>query len=283
MKNKDKNEILNDIQRTFIKLLIDNGEIEVEEASKKLGVSKATIYNYFNNIKQLSFERRKGKLVLEKKENETQKSNKNDPFFNRLSKGDELKKKVANKIVKEILKPDDVIFLDCGSANYYIATQIIEHQMKDLKIITTNPHVFVDLHKYEELSQISVIGGIYSADRGSFYGNWVDTLLNSLKDNYRIKKAFIGADGISIHNDEIIIYLINEVEKDQKSKIISMADEVYFPLDQNKFGRVGAVLDKFKIDKQNQKKAIIGLEEGWESNGIVEKISKIEKSILIAV
>ena len=125
MKNKDKNEILNDIQRTFIKLLIDNGEIEVEEASKKLGVSKATIYNYFNNIKQLSFERRKGKLVLEKKENETQKSNKNDPFFNRLSKGDELKKKVANKIVKEILKPDDVIFLDCGSANYYIATLVL--------------------------------------------------------------------------------------------------------------------------------------------------------------
>ena len=74
-----------------------------------------------------------------------------------------------------------------------------------------------------------------------------------------------------------------QIQKDQKSKIISMADEVYFPLDQNKFGRVGAVLDKFKIDKQNQKKAIIGLEEGWESNGIVEKISKIEKSILIAV
>ncbi len=280
MENTGKKIIFNKIQKKFIDLLVEHGELEVEEASKELGVSKATIYNYFNYIKQLTFERRKGKIVLDKKHNTNEKSNKNDPFVKRMSKNDKLKEKVANAIVTQILKPDDVIFLDCGSANYYIATQIIEHQLKDLKIVTTNPHAFIDLHKYEGLSQISVIGGIYSDGRGSFYGNWVDTLLESMKGNYRIKKAFIGADGISIHNDEVFIYLINEVEKNQKSKIMAMADEVYFPLDQYKFGRVGAVLDKFKADKQDKKKAIIGLEQDWESNGTIEKINQIEKSVL---
>lgn len=280
MESQIKKIIFNKSQKKFIEILANNGEIEVEEASKQLGVSKATIYNYFNYIKQLSFERRKGNIVLKKKKDRNQKSNKNDPFVKRISKNDKLKEKVANTIVKQILEPDDVIFLDCGSANYYIATQIIEHQLNDLKIITTNPHAFVDLHKYDGLSQLSVIGGIYSDSRGSFYGNWVDNLLDSIKDNYRIKKAFIGADGISIHNDDIIIYLINEVEKNQKTKIMAMADEVYFPLDQFKYGRVGAVLDKFKADDQNNKKAIIGLEQNWESNGALEKINQIDKSVL---
>ena len=73
MNSKKNQPIFNKIQKEFINLLIEDGEIEVEKASIALGVSKATIYNYFNYIKQLSFERKKGKIVLDKKHEKEEK------------------------------------------------------------------------------------------------------------------------------------------------------------------------------------------------------------------
>ena len=42
-------------QRDFIERLINFGELDVSEAAAEMGVTRATIYNYYHSMKNLVF------------------------------------------------------------------------------------------------------------------------------------------------------------------------------------------------------------------------------------
>ena len=279
---KLKNDgLFNDSQIKLIELLIQHGEIDVDDASKEIGVSKATIYNYYNYMNNLIFERIKGKIRLRIQDKKDADSNLNESFLTRLSKNEKMKTRAAIQIASEIISQGDVIFLDCGSANLFIADQIIEHQIQDLKVVTNNPYVFNKLHKYDGLSELSVIGGIFSGSRSSFYGGWTDALLTKIKDSERFKKAFIGADGLSLKDDKGLISLVNSEEKQQKLKIMSMSDEIYFPLDFSKMGRVGTILVEAGDENWNKITAVVGSDNDEHTAKIKKYIGLYEKGKII--
>ncbi len=261
--------LFNESQLKFIQILIEKGSVDVEEMAEIIGVSKATIYNYYNYISTLSFERRKGKILLYHKEPNNSELSENDPFEARMLENVKLKVKLAQTIVTEIIKPGDLIFLDCGSSNMFIAEQILEYQINALKVVTNNPYIFCRLHKYDGLEQLSVIGGIYNRDRGSFHGDWVDQLLKIIEKDHKFNKAFIGSDGITVDDGRGFIYLTDAEERDQKLRLMSMSNEIYFPMDQSKIGKAGAILAQ--TDDENWKKIKVVMEyeekkpEGYEN------------------
>ena len=262
----------------LIQLLIRHGEVDVQEAANEIGVSKATIYNYYNYLNGLVLERVKGKLRIRIDEEKPDSVDENEPFTARLSKNEVHKYKVAQKITTEIIKESDIIFLDCGSSNYIIAEQIVENQIEDLKVVTNNPFVFEKLRKYRRIKELSVIGGIYSGSHGSFYGNWADNTLDCIKKNDRFMKCFIGADGCSLQDKHSYISLINSIEKEQKLLIMSVSDKIYFPLDQSKIGRAGTILTHSDEDYWSKICVLIGCDndENIKKGELIGKFGSAE-------
>ena len=150
-----------------------------------------------------------------------------------------------------------------------------------MKVVTNNPYVFNKLHKYDGLSELSVIGGIFSGSRSSFYGGWTDALLTKIKDSERFKKAFIGADGLSLKDDKGLISLVNSEEKQQKLKIMSMSDEIYFPLDFSKMGRVGTILVEAGDENWNKITAVVGSDNDEHTAELTKIIRLYEKGKII--
>lgn len=276
MPSDSKKSLFNENQKKFIKMLIDeDGEIDVKDAGEKLGISKATIYNYYHSLTDLTFIRNKGKIKLYKPSSEE--GNAIDSMYERQYRSVKSKVRAARYVAREIIKAGDVIFLDCGSSNVYLAEQICEHEISDLNIVTINPYVMVRLYKYEKLGQLTVIGGLLNRNTGSFQGAWTEEFLKSL--TFQFQKSFIGIDGVT---DSGVITIHNSSEINQKRKIMELSQEVYFVSDESKINKGGEIL----ITKENSSwgncKILLGSEIDNNSE-VFKNIKEIFKEDLIII
>jgi DeoR family transcriptional regulator, fructose operon transcriptional repressor len=135
----------------------------------------------------------------------------------------ERKEYIASVAVK-LIQEGDVIFIDSGSTLYHLAAYL--KNFENLIVITNSLPVTSDLLGHPNIG-INLIGGEVDHERKAVYGL---VAANTL-EHYHVNKAFIGADGVSLHRG---LTTYDEKEAAISRKIAAAADEVYLLSDSSK-------------------------------------------------
>jgi len=144
-------------------------------------------------------------------------------FDNRLNSNKERKIRVC-QLAARFIHDNDIIFIDCGTTLYHLSS-FIRH-LKNLKVITNSLPVVSELMNFPDIS-IIVIGGEVVDDRRAIYGPAAERCIAG----YHARKAFIGADGISLTNG---LSSYDDKESAITRKMIENADTVYLLCDSSK-------------------------------------------------
>ena len=96
------------------------------------------------------------------------------------------------RLATEYIKYHDIIFIDCGTTLSFLA-QFIVHM--NLTVITNSLPVVSALISVSNI-RLSLIGGEIASERQAIYGPLAERSI----DYYHVNKAFIGANGVSLHN-----------------------------------------------------------------------------------
>lgn len=106
------------------------------------------------------------------------------------------------QVAASLVNEGDTIFLGPGTTIELMAECI---NTKNIRIITNSYPVFEKLQNNTSI-QVILIGGVYRNQTGSFIG----TIANSVLQNLKFTKAFIGSNGI--HNNAVSTYSVEEGE-----------------------------------------------------------------------
>lgn len=131
------------------------------------------------------------------------------------------KEKIAKTIAKLIVN-NDTIFLGAGTTLEFVYDYL---EVSFAKIITNSIHVFnrfVDDDRFE----LILVGGTFRSRTGAFVGSFANETL----ENMRVKKAFIGTNGIYQTN----ITTSSEEEGTTQRIILDNASEKYIVADHHK-------------------------------------------------
>ena len=168
----------------LLKLLNENGKIEVNALSRQFNVSKDLIRKDLQKLEdQGLLERTYGGAVPKRA------IAKNLSVWSRLSSNIEEKKKIAKKAVT-LINPNETIFLDITSINYFLADEILK---KDISItVITNMIDVMHLLYHSNNIKLIGIGGTLNKELDGFVGS---VSIDQIK-KYKSDKAFIGVVGI---------------------------------------------------------------------------------------
>lgn len=134
-------------------------------------------------------------------------------------------KKYIAKITSSLINNNDTIYIGAGTTNELIYDYL---SVNFAKVITNSLQVF-EKFKNDNRFELMLVGGKYRERTGAFVGSFtIDTL-----KKIRVKKAFIGANGI--YNDAIYNY--NEEEGDAQSVMLDNAHEKYILCDYSKIDK----------------------------------------------
>lgn len=136
----------------------------------------------------------------------------------------EEKKQIA-KTIASLIEENDTIFLGPGTTIEYVYDYM---KVFPARIVTNSIHVFNRFNNNETYDLI-LIGGSYRARTGAFVGSFANNTLKKIK----VKKAFIGANGVHINE----VFTANEEEGITQSIILDNAYEKYIVADHSKIGR----------------------------------------------
>ncbi|SJZ48777.1 DeoR/GlpR family DNA-binding transcription regulator [Garciella nitratireducens] len=156
-------------------------------------------------------------------------------------------KKYVAKLAGKLVQENDIIYIGPGTTNELVYDYIT---VSYAKVITNSMSVFLKF-KDDSRFELILIGGKFRSRTDTFVGNFTNELLKKI----RVKKAFIGVNGIS--NDHIMT--ANEEEALCQRIIMDNANEVYILCDSSKIGKqdfysfydlkdVTAVITDDKID-----------------------------------
>lgn len=162
------------------------------------------------------------------------------------------------KIAGEMINENDIIYIGPGTTNEILCEYI---NVSYAKIITNSMSVFTKL-KDDKRFELILIGGRFRTRTEVFVGNFANELLKKI----RVKKAFVGVNGIKNNN----VTTSNEEEGVCQRIILDNAVEKYILCDSSKLDRddfysfynindVSAVITDEKIDinvKKNYEKVV---------------------------
>lgn len=133
------------------------------------------------------------------------------------------KKKHIAKICASMIQDNDVVFIGSGTTNDLIFDYLTA---ENVNIITNSINVF---NRLKDRPNIEVIltGGRFRPRTGTFVGYFANKLLSEIK----VKKAFVGTNGISGTN----VTTANEEEGHGQRVILDNASERYVLADSTKF------------------------------------------------
>lgn len=95
------------------------------------------------------------------------------------------------KFASGFIKPNDIIFIDCGSTLSFLPKYL--SKIESLTVISNSLPIISELINFENIKLI-LIGGEVDNKRRAIYGH---SAMQSITQ-YHANKAFIGADGISL-------------------------------------------------------------------------------------
>lgn len=136
----------------------------------------------------------------------------------------EEKKEIAKLICKNI-DNEDTVFLGPGTTIELVADYL---ENKRARIVTTSYFLFNRLCYNDNIETI-LVGGKFRRNTGAFVGNFANTTLNDM----RVKKSFIGVNGITVNG----IFTSNEDEGQTQKIILDNSKYKYIVADSSKIGR----------------------------------------------
>jgi DeoR family lactose phosphotransferase system repressor len=204
----------------ILEMLESNNIIKIYDIKEMLGVTEMTVRRDLKALEE------KGLLIrirggAKKKEK---------VLFTELSHNQKRninveEKKYIAKLAGGLIKENDIIYIGPGTTNEMLYDYI---NVSYLKIITNSMSIF-NKFKDDKRFELILIGGRFRARTDVFVGNFTNELLEKI----RVKKAFVGVNGICNNS----ITTSNEEEGVCQRIILDNASEKYILCDSSKIGK----------------------------------------------
>ncbi len=196
------------------------GIVRVSELTEKFGVTEMTIRRDFQYLEDEGvLQRIHGGAKLPETLSPREYSHREKQNINIE------KKKVIAKKIAEMISSEDTVFLGAGTTIELVFEYL---ETVPLKIITNSIYVF---NKFNESTKydLLLIGGSYRRRTGAFVGSITNETLQKL----RVKKAFIGVNGV--YNNQV--YTSNEEEGITQSIVLDNAGQKFIVADSSKINK----------------------------------------------
>ena len=152
------------------------------------------------------------------------------PFHLRANLNTEAKRETC-RIAAQLIKEDDIIYLDSGSTTCYILDYI--GHLNNVTIITGNIDIIVKALSMDNVT-VFVLPGLLNKKNNSF----TPTNAKEAFASYNITKAFIAASGVSLSNG---FSHSDPLERETKLAAIQKSETICFVLDDSKFGHTSLI------------------------------------------
>jgi DeoR family fructose operon transcriptional repressor len=203
------------------KMISDGKSVRVSELAKLFKVSESTIRRDLMSMENHgNILRTHGGAV----------SNVNtqfEPSFFEKQEKHADKKDTIGKIAAGMINDGDTVIIDSGTTTQYIGKYI---KAKNITIITNSVPLSYELSNSEDIEVITT-GGMIRSNTKAMIGPTAEMTLKQ----FRVDKAFIGANGISI---ECGATTPNIIEANTKKAMIETSKKVYIVADSSKFNEV---------------------------------------------
>lgn len=202
-------------------LLKEKSSLKVSEISELCNVSESTIRRDLQEMEEKNIlMRTHGGAVW------VNRTNFEPTFISKKDERNDEKRKIA-LIATRLIEDGDTIILDSGTTTLEIA-RLIEN--KSLTVITNSIDIAAELAQKEHIETV-VTGGSIRLTTRAMVGHVAEAMLR----NFRVDKAFIGANGISLEDG---ITTPNSTEAQTKKAMMNSASKVIFVADSSKFNNV---------------------------------------------
>lgn len=208
-------------QREISSILHENGSVKVNELSEHFGVSEATIRRDLQEMdsKKLLKKTHGGAVKI-------QIINFEPSFIDKKDKKNE-EKYFIGKAAASMINNGDTIILDSGTTTLELSKNITAD---DITVITNSIDIAAELSGKNNV-KIILTGGVLRENTRSMVGYTCEEMLK----NFRVDKAFIGANGISLI-DGVTTPDITEAQV--KKAMINSANKIIIVVDSSKFENV---------------------------------------------
>ncbi len=201
-------------------LLSKDKSMTVSELSEILGVSESTVRRDLRMLEMDGFiQRTHGGAILNTHTHY-------EPSF--VEKEDyELPSKMQiGKMAASLIEEGDSVIFDAGTTTLMIAKSL---QDIHLTVVTNSPIIAIELSNRNNIELI-VTGGIERLNTKALVGPIAEMVIR----NFKVDKAFIGANAISYENG---LMTPDIIEANTKKAMIDVSNEVYAVVDHTKFGK----------------------------------------------
>lgn len=204
----------------ILEILSTEGQVSVNELSRKFEVSEVTIRNDLSHLekKGLLIKTRGGGL-------KTQRVGIDQQLNDKANINSKEKQSIGKKAA-ELINDNDIIIIDSGTTTVEIAKNI--GRLNNLTVITNALNIASQLIRDE--IKVVLLGGILRTSSLSLIGPIGE---NSIK-NFYCDKCFLGVDGIDSQSG---IYTPNLEEAHLNRMMIDASKEVIIVTDSSKFKR----------------------------------------------
>jgi DeoR family transcriptional regulator, fructose operon transcriptional repressor len=202
-------------------LLKNKSSIKVNELSNIFNVSESTIRRDLQEMEEKGLLTRThgGAVSAEKTNFELSFKEKADKRY--------AEKLNIGKIAAAMIEDGDTIILDSGTTTLQVARYI---KAKNITVITNSIDIASELSTRSDIELI-VTGGVLRITTRAMVGQITEGALK----NFRVDKAFIGSNGISMEEG---ITTPNIMEAHSKKEMIKAASKVIIVADSSKFNQV---------------------------------------------
>lgn len=202
--------------------MIKSGQsVKVSDLAKMFKVSESTIRRDLNELETMG-------AIIRTHGGAVNSINTNfEPSF--IEKQDRylFEKDYIGKVAAKLIKDGDTIILDAGTTTQYIARYITA---KNVTIITNSVNLASELSNRDDI-EVIVTGGIIRPKTKAMVGFIAENTLRQ----FRVDKAFVGANGVSIKYG---VTTPSSMEASVKRAMMENAKEVFLAVDSSKFDEV---------------------------------------------
>ncbi|WP_160680839.1 DeoR/GlpR family DNA-binding transcription regulator [Clostridium sp. C8-1-8] len=209
-------------QQKILDILNSKSSIKVMDIAELLNVSESTIRRDLQELeeKNLLMRTHGGAVGIDNRTNF-------EPSF--IDKQDEkIDQKISiAEVASMMIEDGDTIILDSGTTTLEIAKRI---RSRNITVITNSIDIASELSNKEGI-EIIVTGGSLRLNTRAMVGHLTEAVIK----NFRVDKAFVGANGISIEDG---VTTPNFIEAQTKKTMINYASKVIIVADSTKFNNV---------------------------------------------
>jgi Transcriptional regulators of sugar metabolism len=209
-------------KQKILEYIANNARTSVQELCELLNVSQATVRRDLSELEKSNLLKRThgGAVALHSVNFESTYGEREVQF--------QKEKMLIAKKAADFIEDGDSLIIDSGTTTYYLVPELM--RFKDLTVVTNSVLLMQELSFIPNIEIVSV-GGNLRRNTMAFTG----PLAESVLDRIRVDKAFMATNGVDVVEG---LTTPNIVEASIKTKMLSIANQVYVLADHSKIGRV---------------------------------------------